>query len=79
MNDHTSFPTREEAIAATCAWIERAVIGLNLCPFAQAVYVRRQIRFVVSEAQAAAALCNDLEHELQILTQADPSSPTPPC
>ncbi|MGZ5178625.1 MAG: DUF1415 family protein, partial [Burkholderiales bacterium] len=41
----------DEVIAATRAWIERAVVGLNLCPFAKAVYVKNQIRYTVSEAR----------------------------
>jgi hypothetical protein len=52
------------AIAATRAWIERAVIGLNLCPFAKAVYVRERIRYVVSEAATPEALLAELEREL---------------
>lgn len=65
-------PTRDEAIAATRAWIERAVIGLNLCPFAQAVYLKGQIRYAVSQAQTAAALLDDLDRELRILVETSP-------
>ena len=36
-----------QAIADTQAWVEKAVIGLNLCPFAKAVVVKRQVRYVV--------------------------------
>ena len=32
------------AIADTRQWLERAVIGLNLCPFAKAVHVKGQIQ-----------------------------------
>jgi uncharacterized protein len=53
-------------------WIERAVIGLNLCPFAKAVYVKQQIRYVVSEAQDEEGLLQDLLHELQHLAESDP-------
>jgi hypothetical protein len=35
-------------IADTAHWMEKAVIGLNLCPFAKAVQVKKQIRYVVS-------------------------------
>jgi hypothetical protein len=49
------------------AWLERAVIGLNLCPFAKAVYVRGQIHYAVSGAQTPAELAEDLAHELQTL------------
>jgi hypothetical protein len=58
-------------IAATRAWIERAVIGLNLCPFANTVYVKGQIRYIVSETQTTAALLADLERELRALAGTD--------
>ena len=67
-------PTPEAAIAATRAWIERAVIGLGLCPFAKAVYVQEQIRYVVSETETADGLLDDLNRELRILAQAAPES-----
>lgn len=60
-------------IAATQAWIEKAVIGLNLCPFAKAVYVKQQIRYVVSTAKEVEALVTELESELQALQAADPT------
>jgi hypothetical protein len=59
-------------IAHTRAWIEKAVIGLNLCPFAKAVYVKEQIRFVVSKAEDSATLLAELQHELRVLEQTDP-------
>ena len=37
----------ENAIARTQVWLERAVIGLNLCPFAKSVVVKNQVHFVV--------------------------------
>ncbi len=58
-------------IDATRAWIERAVIGLGLCPFAKAVYVRDQVRYVVSEAENTRVLRADLERELRALVEAD--------
>lgn len=65
-------PTDEQAIAATQRWLERAVIGLNLCPFAKAVAVKRQIRWVVSSAQSEAGLTRVLSAELNFLAAADP-------
>lgn len=53
-------------------WLERAVIGLNLCPFAKSVHVKGQIRWVVSTARDARALREDLQRELQALVAADP-------
>ena len=60
------------AIDATQHWLEQAVIGLNLCPFARAVHVKGQIRWVESEARDAQALLDDLVSELQFLAAADP-------
>jgi uncharacterized protein len=62
----------EAIIAATRRWLERAVIGLNLCPFAQAVHLSGRIRWVVSHARTADALVADLGRELQALAAADP-------
>lgn len=59
-------------VAATRHWLARAVIGLNLCPFAKAVYVKEQIRYVVSHARDFAEVLADLERELQALAAADP-------
>ena len=55
------------AIADTQRWLERAVIGLNLCPFAKAVHVKGLIHYAVSEATTAAELFADLKNELNSL------------
>lgn len=62
----------EAVVRATREWLERAVIGLNLCPFAKAVHAKRQIRMVVSPATTVEALLADLIHELRLLAVADP-------
>lgn len=62
--------TDEAVVAATVRWLERAVIGLNLCPFAKAVHVKGQIRYVVSEATTPEALADDLQRELEFLAEA---------
>jgi hypothetical protein len=61
----------EDVIAAMRDWIEKAVIGLNLCPFAKAVYVKNQVRFVVSHAPHLDGLLEDLDRELDFLAAAD--------
>jgi hypothetical protein len=61
-------------IEATQAWLEKAVIGLNLCPFAKAVHVKQQIRWVQSDAQDTEALLADLVAELRTLAAADPDA-----
>ncbi len=65
-------PDQHLVIAATRRWLERAVIGLNLCPFAKVELVRDRIRFVVSEATDAAGLAEDLQRELLHLQEVGP-------
>lgn len=60
------------AIAETRAWVRRAVIGLNLCPFARAVDVKDQIRYVFSDATDPETLLATLVVELQRLADTDP-------
>lgn len=65
--------TEEQVLAKTRHWLEAAVIGLNLCPFAKAVYVKNQVRLVVSEARHADDLLEELDRELDLLV-ATPAS-----
>ena len=55
----------------TCNWVRRAVIGLNLCPFAKAVESKGQVRYAVSHATRPKALLADLKRELQHLIASD--------
>jgi hypothetical protein len=66
-------PSHEAVRAATQRWLERAVIGLNLCPFAKSVQVKAQIHTHVSSALRPEELEVDLENELKALV-AMPSS-----
>ena len=59
--------TDEQVLAQTRHWLEKAVIGLNLCPFAKAVYVKNQVRLVVSHARHADDLLEELDRELDLL------------
>jgi uncharacterized protein len=61
-----------DPLAATRHWLDQAVIGLNLCPFAKAVHTKGRIRWVLSAATDTEALLHDLVHELQFLDSADP-------
>jgi len=63
----------EEVVAATQAWLERDVIGLNLCPFARAVSDAGRIRYFVSRAETGEGLRTDLVSELRILETLDPA------
>ena len=64
--------TPEQVVADTRRWLERAVIGLNLCPFAKAVHAKGQVRFVHSDATTAEALLAQLGEELLLLRDTDP-------
>ncbi len=70
--DTATFPDDDNVVALTRAWVAEAVIGLNLCPFAKAVYVKDQVRYVVSHADDEAGLAQQLLEELQHLQAADP-------
>ena len=59
--------------AATQAWLERAVIGLNLCPFAKAVHAKGQVHYWVSDAALPAELLEDLAAQLDELVAQDPA------
>lgn len=65
-------PSAAEVEAATRVWLERAVIGLNLCPFAKAVYVKNQVRIVVSAAPQLDGFLEQLDEELDYLATVDP-------
>lgn len=56
-----------DPIDDTRRWIERAVIGLNLCPFAKAVVAKSQVRYVLSDATTSGALLEALGVELALL------------
>lgn len=59
----------DTVIAATRHWLTRAVIGLNLCPFAKAVHVKGQIRYAVSGASEFEGVLTDFEAELKRLVE----------
>ncbi len=61
----------DAVVADTRRWLEQAVIGLNLCPFAKAVHAKGQIHFAVSPAQTPAELLSDLRRELLELVALD--------
>jgi uncharacterized protein len=67
MNETLNAPGRD-----TRRWLERAVIGLNLCPFAKSVYVKDQVHYAVSGASQPSEVLEDLRHELDALISVDP-------
>ena len=62
----------EAVVAATVAWLEAAVIGLDLCPFARGVHAGRRIRYAVTGADTGEGLLEALVDELRTLAAADP-------
>jgi hypothetical protein len=66
-------PSHDTVCADTRRWLERAVIGLNLCPFAKSVHVKGQVHYVVSEARWADELLAELKTELQALVDNAPA------
>ena len=70
---------QEEAAWEACVtqdmrhWLERAVIGLNLCPFAKSVHVKGQVHYVVSRSTDRQALREELVRELRALHASDPA------
>ncbi|MFO1275811.1 MAG: DUF1415 domain-containing protein [Sphaerotilus natans] len=73
MNDTPkTVPSDAQAVADTVEWLEKAVIGLNLCPFAKAVHVKQQIRYQVSHATDAEGLLQELVSELELLAETPP-------
>ena len=65
--------TTDEIIASTRRWLERSVIGLNLCPFAEGVYRGGRVHIRVSETRSASGLLEELRSELTGLHAADPT------
>lgn len=62
----------EAVVAATRTWLERAVIGLQLCPFAAGPYLNDRVRYSVSAQRSSVGLGEELSHELQLLQDTDP-------
>ena len=71
-NTPKTVPSDAQAVADTVEWLEKAVIGLNLCPFAKAVPVKQQIRYQVSHATDAEGLLQELVSELELLAETSP-------
>ncbi len=70
---HADSDVARVMVQDTLRWLERAVIGLNLCPFAKSVHVKGQVHCTVSSARDVVALREDLLHELRDLVAFDPA------
>ncbi|MBL0422324.1 DUF1415 domain-containing protein [Ramlibacter sp. AW1] len=62
-----------QALADTRLWLERAVIGLNLCPFAKAVHAKGQVHLALTGAPDWAGILGALEAEAAELARRDAS------
>jgi hypothetical protein len=65
-------PTLQSAVDDTRRWLERAVVGLNLCPFAKAVLVKQQVHIVATEADDPTGILDAFARELDALASLDP-------
>lgn len=72
--DQPTPPACDDALVVqdTVRWLERAVIGLNLCPFAKSVHTKSQIHYTVTRATDGRELLQDLQRELEALAEASP-------
>ncbi len=62
----------QQVVADVRVWLEKAVIGLNLCPFAKSVHIKNQIRYVVSKATNLEMALEELLLELRHLRETSP-------
>jgi uncharacterized protein len=63
--------TPDVVVRDTRHWLEQAVIGLNLCPFAKAVHAKNQVHYAVSDATDPEHLLGDLAVEVDDLLALD--------
>ena len=68
---HPATIAATQAEADTQRWLERAVIGLNLCPFAKAVHVKGRVHCAVYEPADEAELIDALLREARDLAALD--------
>ena len=66
--------TEKQIIALTSAWLEKVVIGLNLCPFAKPAHTKGQIDYFLSHARDESTLATDLRLAMQRLIAAPPET-----
>ena len=60
-----------QVVADTQAWLDKAVIGLNLCPFAKAVVSKKQVRYAVCLDSDPEQVLKVLQQEMQWLVDTD--------
>ncbi len=62
-------PSNEQILNSVNQWLDKVVIGLNLCPFASRPYQQKQIRFVISQCDTDVCLLEELQNELKFLVE----------
>lgn len=62
-------PSNEQILNDVNQWLDKVVIGLNLCPFAARPYQQKQIRFTISQCETDACLLEELQNELNLLAE----------
>jgi uncharacterized protein len=72
LNPYANAREANDVEALARRWVEKVVIGLNLCPFAKAVHAKKQVRYVVTAASEPDDLLAELEQEIGILIDTDP-------
>ena len=60
-------------IEQTREWVDRVVIGLNLCPFAKAPQIKGLVRYVLHKGKPSEALLNVLSEQLLYLQTTPPT------
>lgn len=60
-----------QVVADTQDWLDKAVIGLNLCPFAKAVVAKQQVRMAVCMDSEPEQVLQMLQQEMQLLVDTD--------
>ena len=60
-------PSATQVLDDTRRWLERAVIGLNLCPFAKAVHAKGQVHLAVCESDDVPGVIESLDAEIAAL------------
>jgi hypothetical protein len=73
LNPYADAREADEIELVARRWVEKIVIGLNLCPFAKAVHAKKQICYVVTAAIQPDDLLAELEHQIDVLVNADPA------
>jgi uncharacterized protein len=66
--------TNDHTITRVTRWVNEVVIGLNLCPFAKAVFAKEQIRYVVVQAKGTDDIADALCDEMALLAKTDPAA-----